>query len=147
MISSLIIQVNYWQLIGPELNFTLVQLSNSVSVNLVGLAMGCVFFIPLTRKYGRRPTYMISTAILAAMSFWTARMNSLVELYITNLIYGLAGATNETVVMMTVSSSAYQSNQKSYKWDQVSDLFFVHQRGKMNGLYLTTVVFGVRFFL
>lgn len=92
---------------GPELNFTLVELSNSVSINLVGLALGCVFFIPLTKKYGRRPTYMISTAILAAISFWTARLSSLAELYITNLIYGLAGATNETVVMMTVSLSAH----------------------------------------
>lgn len=81
------------------------QLNNAISTNNAGLSMGCVLFIPLARKYGRRPVYVISTAIMAAMCFWTARMQSVAELYVTQLITGLAGAVNETIVQMTVSSS------------------------------------------
>jgi hypothetical protein len=39
---------------------------------------------------------------MLATAFWTARIESLAELYITNLLQGLAGATNETIVEITV---------------------------------------------
>lgn len=78
------------------------QLNNATSVNNAGLSMGCVLFIPFARKYGRRPVYLVSTAVLAAMAFWTAKMQTVAELYVTNLLTGLAGAVNETIVQMTV---------------------------------------------
>lgn len=53
-------------------------------------------------KYGRRPVYIVSLAVMTAMSIWNARMQSLAELYIISLVTGLAGATNETIVQMTV---------------------------------------------
>ena len=86
-----------------DLNLTYGQLNNGRSTNFVGLAVGCAFFIPFTRKYGRRSTYILSLAVMAATSFWSARMHTLAELYLTNLFQGLAGAINETIVEMTVS--------------------------------------------
>lgn len=88
---------------SPELGLSFEQLNNTQSAQLAGLAMGCVFFIPLTKKYGRRSTYVLSTAAMAAVSWWSTYMKTDAELYLTNLFYGLAGATNETVVQMTVS--------------------------------------------
>jgi MFS family permease len=73
-----------------------------MSVNFVGLAMGCVFFIPFAKKFGRRPVYLVSTALMLVASFWAAEINSLTELYITNLLQGVAGATNEAIVQITV---------------------------------------------
>lgn len=73
-----------------------------MSVNFVGLAMGCALFIPLAKKYGRRPIYIISMALMLATSFWMSKMNSLAELYVCNLLQGLAGATNEAIVQITV---------------------------------------------
>ncbi|XHG09639.1 hypothetical protein AWENTII_012685 [Aspergillus wentii] len=108
-----------------DLGVTYTQLNRAMSVNYVGLAMGCVFFVPLAKKYGRRPIYLISTAIMLATSFWSAGIHSLSELYITNLLQGLAGATNESIVQITIA-----------------DLFFVHHRGGMNGLYMTMVMIG-----
>ncbi|PVH96082.1 major facilitator superfamily transporter [Periconia macrospinosa] len=119
------IQTILWQLLGPELHASPQQLNNSLSILFVGLALGCVFIIPLTRKFGRRSTYVISVFALAAASFWTARMKTVTELYLTNLIQGLAGATNETSVMMTIG-----------------DIFFVHQRGRANAWYLSTIIMG-----
>jgi MFS family permease len=85
-----------------DLNVTYAQLNQAMSVNYVGLATGCVLFIPLAKKFGRRPIYIVSTAIMLATSFWTSRLESLAELYVANLLQGLAGATNETIVEITV---------------------------------------------
>lgn len=85
-----------------DLNVTYSQLNQAMSVNFVGLATGCVLFIPLAKKFGRRPIYIVSTALMLATTFWTCRLESLAELYITNLLQGLAGATNETIVEITV---------------------------------------------
>jgi MFS family permease len=100
--SSLSIQAIFWQLLVVDLHVTYTQLTRAMSVNFVGLAMGCVFFIPLARKFGRRPVYLISTALMLVTSFWSGEITTLRELYVTNLLQGLAGATNESIVQMTV---------------------------------------------
>lgn len=86
-----------------DLNLTTSQLNNAQSGNLAGLAVGCIFFIPFTVKYGRRLVYIISICVLAAATWWTARIQSFAELMCTSVICGLAGAINETAVQMTVS--------------------------------------------
>jgi MFS family permease len=91
-----------------DMNVTYAQLNNAMSVNFVGLSVGCIFFIPLEKKLGRRPVYLVSTAIMMAASFWSAWMKSLPELYISNLLYGLAGATNESIVQITVCQYAWK---------------------------------------
>ena len=101
---SLSIQQIFWQQMTVDLHVTYSELTQSMSVNYVGLAMGCVLFIPFAKKYGRRPVYIVSTALMLVTSFWTARLTSLAELYICNLLQGLAGATNEAIVEITVCS-------------------------------------------
>ncbi|KAK1593449.1 major facilitator superfamily domain-containing protein [Colletotrichum navitas] len=66
------------------------------SAQLAGLATGSIFFIPLTVKYGRRSTYLVSATVLAVVAWWTASMHTCTELIITNIITGPAGAINET---------------------------------------------------
>lgn len=88
-----------------DMDITLEDLTTAQAVQLAGLALGCVFFIPFTKKYGRRSTYIISTAMLAAGTWWSAYMKTAPELYLTNILLGLAGSTNETAVQMSVLSS------------------------------------------
>ncbi|KAF7155115.1 hypothetical protein CNMCM5623_006542 [Aspergillus felis] len=123
--TALTIQTIFWQLMVPNLQVTYTQLNWAISVNFVGLSMGCVVFIPLAKKFGRRPVYLVSTALMLVTSFWISRLESLTELYIANLLQGLAGATNESIVQITIA-----------------DLFFVHHRGGMNALYMTMVMIG-----
>jgi MFS family permease len=85
-----------------DINLTYEQLNNSMSANGAGCALGCVVFVPIAQKYGRRSVYIISTAIMAGSSWWTSRMTTLTELYLTNLLFGLAGSVNETLAQMTV---------------------------------------------
>ncbi|KAK4862522.1 hypothetical protein LT330_002655 [Penicillium expansum] len=123
--TALNIQAIFWQQMATDMKVTYAELNNAMSVNFVGLATGCIFFIPFAKKYGRRPVYIVSTAVMLATSFWSSKMNSLTELYVTNLLQGLAGATNESIAEITIV-----------------DLFFLHHRGSMNGLYLTCVMIG-----
>ena len=99
---SLSIQAIFWQQMTVDMNVSYEQLNQAMSVNFAGLATGCVFFIPFAKKYGRRPIYIVSTALMLGSTLWTARMNTLTELYLTNLLQGLAGATNEAIAEMTV---------------------------------------------
>ncbi|KAK7427804.1 hypothetical protein QQZ08_005742 [Neonectria magnoliae] len=123
--TNLSVQTVFWQQMTVDMNVSIAQLSNAQSAQLAGLAMGCVFFIPFTIKYGRRSTYIASTALMAGVSWWTSRMNSYPELIVTSIITGLSGAVNETAVQMTIA-----------------DLFFVHQRATANAVYFTGVMVG-----
>ncbi|KAM6529264.1 hypothetical protein FALCPG4_007411 [Fusarium falciforme] len=115
----------FWVLWIPELRWTYGQLNAASAVNYVGTAVGCMLFIPPAVKYGRRPMYILSTAIILAMAVWSACLSSLPELFISQLLFGLANATNETIVEMTVA-----------------DMYFVHQRATANGLYMVMVMIG-----
>ncbi|KAH6876545.1 major facilitator superfamily domain-containing protein [Thelonectria olida] len=123
--TNLSIQTIFWQQMTTDLNVSINQLSHAQSAQLAGLAMGCIFFIPFTIKYGRRSTYILSTALMAGVSWWTSRMTGYGELIATAIFTGLSGAVNETSVQMTIA-----------------DLFFVHQRGTANAFYFTAVMIG-----
>ncbi|WYZ36304.1 hypothetical protein EsH8_XII_000054 [Colletotrichum jinshuiense] len=123
--ATLVMQTVFWPQMTVELDMTYAELNAGISCNLVGLAVGSFIFLPFTRKYGRRSTYIISTAILAGTAWWSGRMNTVSEMYITNLVFGLAGSANETVAEITIA-----------------DVFFVHQRGMANGLYIISVMLG-----
>ncbi|KAJ5778144.1 hypothetical protein N7520_001390 [Penicillium odoratum] len=123
--AALSVQTIFWQEMVVDLHTTYADLNKAMSVNFVGLASGCFLFIPFAKKYGRRPIYIISTILMVATSFWSASLHGLTGLYIANLLQGLAGATNEAIVEITIA-----------------DLFFVHHRGRMNGLYMTMVMIG-----
>ncbi|KAE8155086.1 major facilitator superfamily domain-containing protein [Aspergillus avenaceus] len=123
--TALTIHQIFWQLMVVDLIVTYTQLNQAMSVNFVGLATGCIIFIPLAKRFGRRPVYLVSTGLMLITSFRSAGITSLVKLYITNLLQGLAGSTDEAIVQITIA-----------------DLFFVHQRGGMNALYMTIMMIG-----
>jgi MFS family permease len=98
------IQTVFWQQLVPDLGVSYSQLNTSLALSYAGNAVGGVVFIPFAVKYGRRPVYLVSTGLMAAFTFWTARIQSVEELYATNFLSGLGGSTNETIVIMTVRS-------------------------------------------
>ena len=112
-------QTVFWQRMTTDLNVTFSQLNAGLSFNVAGLAVGSLLFIPLTKKYGRRLTYVISTGVLAGVSWWSARMSTLSEMYLTNLLFGLAGSTNEAISEMTVrwpqeTNAAFHASSSQY---------------------------------
>lgn len=88
-----------------EMDVSYSDLTNAQAVQLVGLAVGCIVVIPCSQKYGRRSTYIFSTAVLAGVTWWAAYMRTNSEVMVTSVLFGLAGAPNEAVVQMTVRIS------------------------------------------
>ncbi|KND92544.1 putative MFS-type transporter [Tolypocladium ophioglossoides CBS 100239] len=108
-----------WEAYQTELGFGINLLNASVAASYGGLAIGCIFFIPLVHKFGRRPLYLFSTALQLGSCVWFAVTKTPVDLIGSNLVSGLGGAISETIVQITIA-----------------DLFFVHHHAAMNGWYL-----------
>ncbi|ODA83233.1 hypothetical protein RJ55_01745 [Drechmeria coniospora] len=119
------IQSIFWGRMRKEMNITTAQLLTAKALQLSGEALTCMLFIPFARKYGRRLLYILSTAVFTAAVWWSAYMKTAPELYLSNLLKGLAGAINETAVQMSIR-----------------DMFFIHQRGTANGIYFFALKFG-----
>ncbi|KAL2829356.1 MFS general substrate transporter [Aspergillus pseudoustus] len=102
-----------------QLGFTFDQLNNALATQFAGLATGCILFIPFVHRYGRRPVYLLSILVQLGSGVWNGYVESSGELIACNLLSGLGGAISETIVQITIA-----------------DLFFVHQRGTLNGLFL-----------
>lgn len=111
--------------INLETGVTLEDLNNAYATSSGALALGCIFFVPLALRYGRRPVYIVTALLMSASAIWQGRARNTGDFIGANLIAGLAGAVNEALFQVTVS-----------------DLFFVHQRASVNGLYLAAVCLG-----
>ncbi|RDW82986.1 hypothetical protein BP5796_04477 [Coleophoma crateriformis] len=114
-----------WASMNGELGFSYNLLNDSYGVAAGTLGLGCNIFVPFALRYGRRPVYVITTFILVAVSIYSAKIENTADLMIINAFGGLAAAVNETLYQMTIS-----------------DLFFVHQRGTMNGIYVLMLLAG-----
>ena len=75
--------------------------------------------VPMAIKYGRRPVYIASTTLQLAAGIWSACTQTAGDLIGSNVLNGIGGAISESIVQMTIA-----------------DLFFVHQRARMNAAYL-----------
>jgi MFS family permease len=114
-----------WEAYEVELGFSVNLLNGAAATNYGGLAIGCIFFVPLVHKYGRRPMYLFSTALQLASCVWFAKTETRGDIIGSNLISGLGGAISETIVQITIA-----------------DLFFVHHHAGMNALYLLATSIG-----
>ncbi|EXJ86776.1 hypothetical protein A1O3_03730 [Capronia epimyces CBS 606.96] len=114
-----------WEAYMDELGFTVDLLNAAAATNYAGLGVGCVFFVPLVHKYGRRSLYLFSTALQLASCIWFAKTQTIGDLIGSNLISGLGGAISETIVQITIA-----------------DLFFVHQHASMNAWYWFATLAG-----
>ncbi|KAJ5617874.1 hypothetical protein N7537_002988 [Penicillium hordei] len=107
-----------WGPMQEELNYSIEILNTNAAVNYGGLAVGCIFFMPLVHKYGRRPIYILSISLQFAACIWQANMSTVGDLMGSGLISGIGGAISEIIVQITIA-----------------DMFFVHQHATMNGWY------------
>ncbi|RVX75429.1 hypothetical protein B0A52_00782 [Exophiala mesophila] len=123
--ATLCIMVPLWQDLNEDLGFSYDTLNNGYAANMAGLSVGCLIFIPMALKFGRRPVYIATAIVMLATVTWQAKMNTAADMIASYVIMGMAGAVNEALFQVTVA-----------------DLFFVHQRGTMNGIYLSVVLVG-----
>ncbi|KAJ9293590.1 hypothetical protein DTO271G3_7669 [Paecilomyces variotii] len=108
-----------WTPMNEQLGFSYDILNDSYAIGCGTLAIGAFLLIPFALKFGRRPVYILSTAVQFAISIWSAKLQTVTDLMLVNVFSCLVGALAEVIVQMTVA-----------------DVFFVHQRGLMNSLYV-----------
>ncbi|KAM3498838.1 hypothetical protein MY10362_007865 [Beauveria mimosiformis] len=114
-----------WDQYQAELGFSVDFLNAAAAINYAGLAVGCVFLVPLVHKYGRRPMYIFSTVLQLLSCVWLGATRTRGDMIGSNLLSGISGAISETIVQITIV-----------------DLFFVHHHGAMNGWYLFATFTG-----
>ncbi|RMZ75809.1 hypothetical protein DV738_g5268, partial [Chaetothyriales sp. CBS 135597] len=110
---------------GEELGYSEAMLNDSFAAGCAALSLGGVILLPFALKYGRRSVYLISLAAECGIAIWSARMQNVGDLMAVNILECLVGALNEVMIQMTVA-----------------DVFFVHQRGLMNSIFIWTWIFG-----
>lgn len=84
-----------------------------------------MIFIPFALKFGRRPIYLVSILVSFAAAVWSGKIMTAGDILGASAVGGLAGSIAETICQMTIA-----------------DIFFVHQRGTANGVYLLMVNVG-----
>jgi MFS family permease len=132
-----------WQDYEDDLGLTVEQLDNANASMLAGLALGCLFFIPFALKFGRRPVYIITTLICFLTTVWQATLTTYSSMIACQVLSGLAGAVSETLVQLSVSLLSSLVIPIFTEFIQVADIFFVHERGTMNSIYLMFLNVGV----
>ncbi|KAL3466248.1 MFS general substrate transporter [Aspergillus heterothallicus] len=108
-----------WGPMNEELGFSYKVLNDSYAAGCAALGVGSVLLIPFALKFGRRPLYLLSTLVQFAVSIWSAKMQTVVDLMLINVLQFFFASLAESIVQMTIA-----------------DVFFVHQRGRMNTLYV-----------
>ena len=108
-----------WGPMNELMGFSYELLNDSYAAGCAAFAIGGPLLIPFALKWGRRPVYVFSTAAQFAIAIWTAKLQTTGDLIAVNTLNCLFGALAEILVQMTVT-----------------DMFFVHQRGRMNSYYI-----------
>ncbi|ETS85355.1 hypothetical protein PFICI_03380 [Pestalotiopsis fici W106-1] len=108
-----------WDPMNEELGYSFELLNDSYAAGCASLAVGSLLLIPFALKFGRRPMYLFSTALQFGLGIWSARMQTAADLMLINVLQCFFGSLAEVIVQMTIA-----------------DVFFVHQRGRMNAIYV-----------
>ncbi|KAJ5373487.1 major facilitator superfamily domain-containing protein [Penicillium concentricum] len=114
-----------WAPMNIELGYSYEILQDSYAVGSAALCIGALIFIPTALKFGRRPVYVMSTLLQFGVAIWFAKIQTVADLMLVNAFSCLLGALAEVIVQMTVA-----------------DIFFIHQRGMMNTIYVWIMVIG-----
>jgi len=108
-----------WGPMGEELAFSAETLNDTWAIGSATLALGAVMMIPFALKYGLRPVYVLSSAAQLAVMIWAAYTRTAGDWWGVNALQCWLGSLAEVMVQMTIA-----------------DVFFVHQRGLMNAIYI-----------
>lgn len=114
-----------WASMSLDLGFSYDILNDSYAAGCGALCVGGIFLLPFAVKYGRRPLYVLSLAVQCGIAIWSARIQSAGDLIMVNILGCFVGALCEVMMQMTVA-----------------DVFFVHQRGLMNSIYVWILIIG-----
>lgn len=86
-----------------ELGFQYNFLNASYAAALAGLAGGCILFAPVALIFGRKPVYMCATLTMVLVNVGQACFQKRAQWIILQVLAGLAGSINDTIIQISVS--------------------------------------------
>lgn len=114
-----------WGPMNKDIGFSYAIMKDSYAAGCGSLAIGGLFLVPLSLKYGRRPVYILSTAAQCGLCVWLARMQNVADLMGGNILTCIVGALAEVLVQVTIA-----------------DVYFIHHRGVANTIYYWCITVG-----
>lgn len=128
----------YGPMLGPgfvpvskELGISINTLSQSTAWLILTIGLSVFLLNPVAKKYGRRPVFVISVALMFAVSVWAAATTNYPSFLASRIVGGFGMAPYEVLVQATIR-----------------DLYFVHQRATrlaVWGLFLLAGIAGASF--
>lgn len=106
-------------------NISINQTSGLLSWFVLVLGLSNFFWIPTAAYIGKRPTFLTSCTIVFVCAIWGACSKSFGSLLASTVIGGFGGGASEAVGAAIVN-----------------DLYFLHERGKMMGIYMLAISWG-----
>ncbi|KLT40406.1 MFS general substrate transporter [Cutaneotrichosporon oleaginosum] len=79
------------------------RIPSTIGYQLLGMAVGPVFWNPLSRTLGRRPVYLIGSVLSLPCCVWLALSNSFPVFAVGRTVMGLIGSFSQTVPPATVA--------------------------------------------
>ncbi|KPI35977.1 putative MFS-type transporter [Cyphellophora attinorum] len=101
-----------------DFQISVAQATRLITLNILATGVGNLFWIPLAQKFGRRPTFIACSMLFFGSAVWCAVATSYSSLLGARTISGLAAAACEVLGVAIAS-----------------DMYFLHERGTMVGLY------------
>lgn len=133
-----------WQDFEKRLGISYPKLNDQYAVNTAALGIGSIILIPLALKFGRRPIYLFTALVVCITAIWQAVLRDFKNMVTVQVFNGFACAVSWTLVPITVCIlSTCQKLSALLIRVKTIDLFFVHQRGRMNAIYQLMINVGV----
>ena len=101
------------------------RISYLICFNTLTLGAGNLFWVPLMRKIGKRPVYLIAMLLLVVFNIWSYEAKSFSSLLAARILSGFAAAAGDAPVPGVVA-----------------DMFFAHERGFVMMFFQLALSFG-----
>lgn len=113
------------QQIAQDFDSSIQKSAYLITVAPLMMGVALIGWSPLIAKFGKRPSYIVSTALTFAFTCWSARAKSWSEALVARILLGCAVAAAEGLGPLTIS-----------------DLWFVHQRAFPLGAFSASLNIG-----
>ncbi len=108
-----------------DFNITFTKAGYLITVNLLFLGLGNLFWIPLSEKIGKRPVLIACSGLFFVSTIWAAASRSWGSLFGARIVQGFAASVSEGLGPVIVA-----------------DVYFLHERGLWVGVNLLTFTVG-----
>lgn len=92
---------------------------------VLSLGLSNFFWIPTAAYLGKRPSFIVACTTVFVCAIWGASSKSFGSLLASTVVGGLGGGASEAVGAAIVN-----------------DLYFLHEKGRMMGIYMLTISWG-----